>query len=551
VKARVFLILVSALAVASYLGAQTSDNMVWVKTFKGSTVGAKIAAAQLTCSSNAAIPCYVVVDASLAAAAPGVVPPLCAQCVLVDYRVQGGKGLPGGSGGGVTSWKTRVGAVVPVAADYDVSQVTHAATTAGPNTFLASQTFQTANPNLPAAVDVGGAGLASPQFIQSNSSTYNYYSQTSDNTGACTNCTLALPGAVAAGDVLIVVSQGQGMGPNFSNLTGWNPPTDSLGTVYTQGGANNWNGHFVVFWIGTAPRSAASDLLTFVVTVSPSNIYYSANEYRGVSAVLDGSPSLAPCGIWPGCSSPVNLTVTTTTANDFLFSAVPDGTWNAGAGWSTHWNGGPTVNPGGPVATADSLQGAPGVASVTWTGATPGVVGNLLFALKPGYVGQSFDMHQFKDAQGNLLSAVNALGQYQLPVSSGLPANSPMDGPGAVAYDRTNKCLAVFDGAWFDICSSGGLAVPRTAGTNGYYSIASDGTISEWVNTGALGTNTPTVVTLPHPVTTLLAVVCSDNSPRVQNGNVQSVGAVFDTPATIRVNTQGGSMSAYCILAGF
>jgi hypothetical protein len=65
--------------------AQT-DNTFYVKQFPGTTVGAKIAAAQNACNSNTSIKCVIVIDPSLAAWAAGTNPIQCARCIWIDYR---------------------------------------------------------------------------------------------------------------------------------------------------------------------------------------------------------------------------------------------------------------------------------------------------------------------------------------------------------------------------------------------------------------------------------------------------------------------------------
>lgn len=73
--------------------AQT-DNTFYAKAFSGSTVGAKIAAAQLACDANTSIKCIIVIDPSLASLSQGTDPAPCAQCTWVDYR----KAAPFGNG---------------------------------------------------------------------------------------------------------------------------------------------------------------------------------------------------------------------------------------------------------------------------------------------------------------------------------------------------------------------------------------------------------------------------------------------------------------------
>lgn len=62
-----------------------SDSMIHVNQFPGVTVGDKVAAAMPHCPA-APVPCILVIDASLAAAAPGTIPTLCDTCSLLDYR---------------------------------------------------------------------------------------------------------------------------------------------------------------------------------------------------------------------------------------------------------------------------------------------------------------------------------------------------------------------------------------------------------------------------------------------------------------------------------
>jgi hypothetical protein len=84
-KARI-LIFGLVFAAASLAGAQNIDNMVYAKQFPGSTVGAKVAAAQAACNSNTAIPCIIVIDPTLATYPAGTMPTLCSQCALMDFR---------------------------------------------------------------------------------------------------------------------------------------------------------------------------------------------------------------------------------------------------------------------------------------------------------------------------------------------------------------------------------------------------------------------------------------------------------------------------------
>jgi hypothetical protein len=79
--------------------AQT-DNTVYVKNFPGSDVGAKVAAAQQTCTTQAGIICILVLDPSLAAWPAGTMPTMNANVALTDYRYSGPAAMPGVSSDG-------------------------------------------------------------------------------------------------------------------------------------------------------------------------------------------------------------------------------------------------------------------------------------------------------------------------------------------------------------------------------------------------------------------------------------------------------------------
>jgi hypothetical protein len=76
------------LSSAAFVHAET-DNTFYAKQFPGTTVGAKVTAAQAACNLN--IPCIIVIDPSLAAWPVGAMPSLCTSCSWFDYR----NGAPG------------------------------------------------------------------------------------------------------------------------------------------------------------------------------------------------------------------------------------------------------------------------------------------------------------------------------------------------------------------------------------------------------------------------------------------------------------------------
>ena len=84
-KWRILIPAVMILASIAALG-QSIDSAIYVKNFPGLNVGAKVTNAMATCGTNAAVPCILVIDPSLASAAPGTLPTLCGHCYLMDFR---------------------------------------------------------------------------------------------------------------------------------------------------------------------------------------------------------------------------------------------------------------------------------------------------------------------------------------------------------------------------------------------------------------------------------------------------------------------------------
>lgn len=69
--------------------AQERTNTHWARDYEGRTVGARIATAQAECNVDAGVPCYIVIDADMAAMNEGTLPAKCAQCYWMDYRSGG------------------------------------------------------------------------------------------------------------------------------------------------------------------------------------------------------------------------------------------------------------------------------------------------------------------------------------------------------------------------------------------------------------------------------------------------------------------------------
>ena len=93
--------------------AQNGDRTIYVKHFPGSDLGAKVTGAQGACNSDAsASHCVLVLDPSLAALPPGVMPPLCARCTLLDNR-NGSSPIPAPAAGRMAAGDRAMAAARP------------------------------------------------------------------------------------------------------------------------------------------------------------------------------------------------------------------------------------------------------------------------------------------------------------------------------------------------------------------------------------------------------------------------------------------------------
>jgi len=102
-----------------------SDNSIHVNQYPGITLGAKMAAAELGCNPNRAVPCYLILDASTAAYQQGIMPVLCSNCYVLDYRTWPlSSGLAGcsHSAAGYLLWSTNTsGGCGDSLADYGIT----------------------------------------------------------------------------------------------------------------------------------------------------------------------------------------------------------------------------------------------------------------------------------------------------------------------------------------------------------------------------------------------------------------------------------------------
>jgi hypothetical protein len=531
-----------------------SDNMLHVNLFPGSDVGSKVANAQNACNPDTNIPCFLIVDASLAAAPAGMLPTLCSRCFLLDYR----DGIAGGSIiNGITGPITiQSGDTAHFTVSNDAA---HGKITLTPistafldtaNTFLTgSQTFLSGGAANIARI-VQGAGV-------SNSNITYHKAASNNQTGV----------PVAIGQWLIVIGQKGGSSPNAPVSTLGNNGWSNIVNICREG----YNCAYV--W-ATKVTVGGND----TIGIFSAGGSYTA-DYAGVY-VISGLPSSAildaSAGHWIDGppSSPDAVTITPTLSNDLLLAFMGQRSGVAGCVQSIS----------APFTTLDNTQASSsGVASLgvyAATSNTPvsvafswntgcqtggGSAGNeaadvvLAFKVVGSYT-QTADLDQWKDSLGNVLARVDANGEFQPPAFAGTPATTPAYG--THVWDSTNNCDKVYTPPGWSCQTAIGT---RTAGTNGYYRIDGDGTITEWVQAGnnvtctststasapCLNNNTPTLVTLPHSITTLISAVCTDNGPRVAAGNDQAIGAAYSSSTQISVNAPATGMTASCIVTAF
>jgi hypothetical protein len=335
-------------------------------------------------------------------------------------------------------------------------------------------------------------------------------------------------------------------------------PSSGLGNTWSNIYQNNANGCFILWG---APITHSGTETTGVGGIT--SLWMLVSNVNLVTPL-----DVANAATWVpfpggGATDTNSFSLTTTQPGDLLITAAAaidiggTCTWNGPSSpWTTFLN---VPSGSQPAFASASVATTTGSQSVTWTDVcTSGGGGNGqlrgMIALKTSSTFiQGADLDQWQNASGAILAHVSGDGAYNPPQSAGIPQ---VHDPGTIEYDTTNHCTRAYDAVlgWQCLQYAGGT--PRTSGTNGFYAIAIDGTITEWISTPALNNNTPTTVSLPHAIpTAIMSIVCTDNGGRVQSGNDQAVGANtvgLSAPfSTFFVNTPSTGMTAYCIVVGY
>jgi hypothetical protein len=520
VKARVLIILVFLLGCVMAFG-QGPDSFVYVKQFPGKDVGTKVANAMQTCNTNPVITCYLAIDPSLAIYAPGTMPTLCSHCVLYDWR----GGIPGGVSNISLFIQTLDPTHLPVTQNGNVTDLNLAnvdkVDLANTHT-TGTQTVLTGTPGTVGRV-LQGIGTSVGNFISTN------YSNT-----PCWN------GNVSVGQFALLVEQNRN--------GGLATPTSALGNTLTAISTSNQTG----LYYANITVAGAETLCS-----GAGDKYVQVALFSGIAS---GSPiasfQVLPQGVVSGANG-WTFNLTPTGANQIV--ALMENTEQANCAFTpdpsmnTVFNLTSTLTGSGLVQLFTSANGNPLTFNVSASCAGgDNSAAQVIVALKSSTTfSQSADFDRWENAMGRILSHVDANGSFDPPQVAGVPGWTP--DAGTIAYDTTNHCTRVYDTVTGWTCI--GTSSPLTAGTNGYYRIEGDATITDYVNTGALNNNTPTTVPLPHSFPSLIAsITCTDNGGRVQAGNDQAVGANvvgLSAPfSSIYVNSPATGMSAYCIVVG-
>jgi len=319
--------------------------------------------------------------------------------------------------------------------------------------------------------------------------------------------------------------------------------------------------------------SVATPTTTPVLTVAASAIPNNALAIQSANTVLGAATATTPVGLsMPSCSGGLNA-LTWTSGVGFGCNTISSGsgtvttTGSPVNGNLAQFSGVTSITAGnlsGDATTSGSLA----VTVVKVNGASVPASAKALASNGSNQIiaatlqGSDFSILTAGTVSGTSVLLCTDAGGGATTVSCPVPLANPMTTSGDIitggvsgvpqrlGVGTNGQVLATISGlpVW--------AGTVHTSGTNGYYTIAPDGTITDYVSTGSLNNNTPTTVTLPHSITTtVMSAVCSDNGGRVQSGNDQPVGANFvglSAPyTTMNVNTPATGMTAYCIVVGY
>lgn len=257
------------------------------------------------------------------------------------------------------------------------------------------------------------------------------------------------------------------------NVTVPSVPSDSQGNSYVQVSTAT-AGQIIYVYLALNIAAGAN---TVVCHGTGSSGLSMIQEYSGVLSASAFDTQVI--GTANGSGS-VSTPITTAQANELLFGASYNGSGNpvTPTGWTQRQTSGYYG-----LTTSDLLTDATGANAVSWPfGGMSGACTVVAIKSKSASVNQTADLLDFKNSSG-VMSGVNNLGQFVLPVTAGVPTNSPTTG--AIAYNSTAQQVDFYNGtAWGPIVSSTFvgtassnevIATPLTAPVNGTFTTATTG----------------------------------------------------------------------------
>lgn len=336
-----------------------------------------------------------------------------------------------------------LGVVVPDGVTITVDD-TGKLTSVGTGLFVAPVTITIPNPTTVGLTIKGSESAAVPAYVQGMAADYT----------ASLN-TFSLPSPTAAGNSLLVVVFAPAADYSLSDSQ-----SNSYTSIYTSSDA-----HFQVYLASDIPGGD----VTFTMGLDTFFLSVAVAEYSGLASsdAFDVSAFTQEDTESRTTSMTVGA-ITTTAANDLivaLFASDGACTPIISTGYHQRLSSSAVEESGTIVMSLADQTGAEGSYSATWssTNLTNYAYAVLLSLKATTTTGQTANLVDYDDGDGNVLGAVNAQGQIVLPSTTGLPTNSPT--AGALAYDSTTQQPVIYNGSeWESIGGTAALATTSAPG---------------------------------------------------------------------------------------
>ena len=326
---RLTLAILTALMLSPF-GVAQRTNTFYASQLPGSTVAAKVTAAQAMCNPSTSIPCYIVIDPDLASWTQGTLPAKCTQCVWEDYRLASANPFGGTLGSlstsNLTDW-TNVGAGNGMSPVYN--SISHKWIPGYPSGSTGNMSDwnnygrengnvpvwnSTTNKWTPGTVTSGGgssqtslySGFVPPSLylpvllVQTNTTAQGATPVNASN--------ISLVNPVTVGNTLIV------------SLTGDNPCTsctlsDNLGNIFTLAASQSVPySNFDMVWVAPITHGGVS-----TITVAGSGFAFPnmiASEFQGLNPTIDSSVNFS------NSDGQESFTISTTNLGEMVYFSL-------------------------------------------------------------------------------------------------------------------------------------------------------------------------------------------------------------------------------------